>query len=80
MSNDLKERAANGDWTSVISDSEVIEAVEKNEPAGTSEVANEIQMSRQGADRRLKILLNDEDTDILQRKKIGASVVWYLDN
>jgi predicted ArsR family transcriptional regulator len=80
MGNDLKERGESGEWTAVISDQEILEAVAEYEPARTNEVADEIGMSRQGTDRRLKIMLNDGETERLQRKKVGASVVWYLND
>lgn len=71
-----KERSNTGEWTSSVSDSDVLEAIEKHEPAATSEVADEIGMTRQGAGNRLKKLL---DNKLVNRKMIGSSAVWYQD-
>jgi len=55
---------------------EVLEAVQKHEPAGTSEVAEELGVERPSADYRLRRL---EDEDRVTSKKIGNSLAWSLD-
>lgn len=56
-------------------DREYYHAVENNEPAATSEVADEVGVSRQEADRRLRKL---ESQGKVKKKKVGVSLVWYL--
>jgi len=55
-------------------DDELLAAVRAHEPAATSEVAEEVGMTRQGADRRLRRL---RDAGRVNSKKIGASLVWF---
>jgi predicted ArsR family transcriptional regulator len=69
-----KERTESGEWTKTVSDTDVLNAVDRHEPAATSEVAESIGMTRQGAEKRLKALLENEK---VSRKMIGASAVWY---
>ena len=57
------------------SDSDFLDAVEKNAPASTSEVADEVGCTRRNADMRLKRLADDGK---VKRKKIAASQVWTL--
>lgn len=64
-----------GRFTPAVSDDEVLEAVRTHEPAATSEVAEELGIARQSADYRLRQLLDRGD---VERKKIGASAVWFL--
>lgn len=64
-----------GRFTPAVSDDEVLEAVRVHEPAATSEVADELGIARQSADYRLRQLLDRGD---VERKKIGASAVWFL--
>lgn len=56
------------------SEEEYIVAVRANEPASTSEVAEAVGVSRQGADWRLRKI--EENGDV-HSKKIGASLVWF---
>lgn len=55
---------------------EFLDAVRKHEPAGTREVADEVGVTRQGADYRLRKL---RDEGKVQSKKVGRdSLVWML--
>jgi|APHM01.1.fsa_nt_gi hypothetical protein len=68
------DRATDGRFTPAVSDDEIVAAVRTHDPAGTADVADEIGMTRQGADRRLREL---RDAGRVNKKKIGASLVWY---
>jgi hypothetical protein len=69
-----KERNTDGRFTPEYTDAEILAAVRAHEPAATSEVAGELDMTRQGADRRLRLLRDDGR---VSSKKIGASLVWF---
>lgn len=56
------------------SDEELLEAVEENYPAATSEVAEDVGIVRQSADYRLRKL---REAARVRSKKIGASLVWF---
>jgi|APHM01.1.fsa_nt_gi hypothetical protein len=72
------EREKNGEWVSTVTDADLIAAVQEHSPAATSEVADDIDMTRVGAHKRLNKLLDAEHSRGLQKKKIGASVVWFV--
>lgn len=63
-----------GRFTPDHTDADVLAAVRAHEPAATSEVGDELGISRQGADRRLRQL---RDEGRVASKKIGASLVWF---
>lgn len=67
-------RDTEGQFTPEHTDAEILAAVRAHEPAGTSEVAEAVGMTRQGADRRLRRL---REAGQVHSKKIGASLVWY---
>lgn len=67
-------RNDHGQFESEHSDSDVLAAVDANTPAATSEVANDLGISRQAADYRLRQL---RDEGRVEAKKIGASLVWF---
>ena len=69
-----KQRNQKGRFTPEHTDAEILAAVRAHEPAATSEVANEVGMTRQGADRRLRRLRDEGEVN---SKKIGASLVWF---
>jgi len=69
-----REREESGEYAPTVTDREVLEAVEKNEPAATSEVAEEVGIVRQAADYRLRQLREEAR---VRNKKIGASLVWF---
>lgn len=71
-----RERNEGGQFEPEYTDEEVIEAVAENEPAGTTEVADELGIARQSADYRLRRLLDD---DRVSKKKVGNSLVWSVD-
>jgi len=71
-----KPRTETGEWEPTATEKEVIEAIQKHSPAATSEVADEIGMTRQGADARLRRLY---ETGAVDKKKIGASLVWFVE-
>ncbi len=57
-------------------DRKYLAAVADREPAGTSEIAEEVGVTRQNADKRLRRL---EDQGKVSCKKIGTSLVWSLE-
>lgn len=69
-----KERTDSGQFAPEYTDDELLAAVQAHEPAATSDVADEVGMSRQGVDRRLRQLRGEGRVD---SKKIGASLVWF---
>lgn len=54
---------------------EYLTAVREHEPASTSEVAEAVGVTRQGADSRLRRL---EDEGLVTSTKIGNSLAWAL--
>ena len=69
------DRDTAGRFTGSIDDADVIAAVRAHDPAATSEIGEELGISRQGADRRLRSL---RDAGGVSSKKIGASLVWFI--
>ncbi len=69
-----RDRGDGGTFQPEVSDAELLDAVRANSPAATSEVAEEVDMSRQGADARLRQL---REHNRVENKKIGASLVWF---
>jgi predicted ArsR family transcriptional regulator len=69
-----EQRNQDGRFRPEHTDAEILAAVRTHEPAATSEVADEVDMTRQGADRRLRSL---RDEGRVSSKKIGASLVWF---
>jgi predicted transcriptional regulator len=65
----------NGQWTSTVSDADILAAVEEHSPAATSEVGEAVDMTRPGAYKRLTKL---HESGSVEKKKIAASVVWFL--
>lgn len=55
------------------SDDEYLEAVREHEPVTTSDVAEVVGVSRQGADYRLRRL---EAAGLVEREVVGNSLVW----
>lgn len=66
-------RNEEGRFKAQISDMEILEIVQHLEPAGTQEVADHLEISRQGADYRLRQLRNQ---GVLSSKKVGGTMVW----
>lgn len=52
-----------------------LEAVREYEPAATSEVAEAVSVTRQGADYRLRQL---EEDGLVRSKMAGNSLVWFV--
>jgi predicted transcriptional regulator len=71
-----RERNEGGQFEPEYTDKEVMEVVAENEPAGTTEVADELGIVRQSADYRLHRLLDGER---ISKKKVGNSLVWSVD-
>lgn len=71
----MSDRTPGGQFTPSNTDDEFVAAVRIHEPAATSEVANELGVTRQNADQRLRKL---DEAGRVKRKKIGASLVWFL--
>ncbi|WP_254544443.1 helix-turn-helix domain-containing protein [Halomarina pelagica] len=59
------------------SDADVLAAVAKYAPAGTTEIAEELGIERPSADYRLRQL---EAEGAVRKKKIGSSLAWSLAN
>ena len=66
-----------GRFATKYDEADILAAVEANEPAATSEVADSVGFARQNADYRLRRL---EDEGKVRSKKVGASLVWMLDD
>lgn len=71
-----RDRNERGQYESEHAVEEYVEAVRKHEPAATSEVADEVGVTRQGADYRLRQL---EEKGLVRKKKIGPALVWMVD-
>lgn len=71
-----RERNEGGRFEPEHTNEEVLEAVRKHEPAGTKEVADELDIARQSADYRLRRLL---DEGRVSKKKVGNSLVWSVE-
>ncbi|MEF8843025.1 MAG: winged helix-turn-helix domain-containing protein [Haloarculaceae archaeon] len=69
------ERDERGRFQPANSDEVFLEAVTAREPAGTTEIAEAIGVTRQNADQRLRQL---EDEGKIASKRIGNSLVWSL--
>jgi predicted ArsR family transcriptional regulator len=72
-----KPRTETGEYESTVTNQDILAAVDTHSPAATSEVADEIDMTRQGADARLRRLHESGD---VEKKKIGASLVWFIND
>ncbi|WP_460918340.1 helix-turn-helix domain-containing protein [Salinarchaeum chitinilyticum] len=70
-----RERDDNGRFERNVSDNEVLAAVEKHAPAGTTEVADELGIARQSADYRLRQL---QERGLVSSKKIGGTLAWMI--
>lgn len=68
-------RDESGRFSRGVEDGDILAAVRAHDPAATSEIAEEVGISRQGADRRLRELRN---AGKVSSKKIGASLVWFM--
>lgn len=69
-----KERDTSGRYSRSVDDTDVVAAVQAHDPAATSEIAEAVGITRQGADRRLRDL---RERGEVSSKKIGASLVWF---
>ena len=74
MSED-RERNDRGRFEPEHTDEAVLEAVRKHEPAGTREIASELEIARQSADYRLRKLLDEGQ---VSKQKIGNSLAWSV--
>jgi predicted nucleotidyltransferase len=74
---DMDRDSQSGHFEQTYSDSEFIAAVRKYDPASTQEIANEIGIHRRSAQHRLDKLA---DSGKVSKKKVGNSLVWFLDN
>ena len=70
-----RERDESGRYRREHSDADVLDAVRRHEPAGTSDVASELGIARQSADYRLRQL---EDREQVTKKKIGRTLAWFV--
>ncbi|WP_435078686.1 helix-turn-helix domain-containing protein [Halococcus sp. AFM35] len=69
-------RDSTGRFAAKYDEQDILDAVRENEPAATSEVADSVGFARQNADYRLRRLENEGK---VRSKKVGASLVWMLD-
>lgn len=69
-----RDHDADGTFSPEHTDAEILAAVRAHEPAATSEVADELGVTRQAVDRRLR---NLRDAGRVNSKKIAASLVWF---
>lgn len=69
-----EDRDQRGRFTQQHTDTDVLAAVRAHEPAGTSEVADELGIARQSADYRLRKLLEEGRVN---KKQIGKSLIWF---
>jgi predicted nucleotidyltransferase len=73
-----RNRAATGEFAPEVADEEILSVLrERDTPVVTAtEIANEIDMTRQAVTRRLKRM---HDEGLVGRKEVGArAVVWWL--
>lgn len=70
-----RERDKSGKYAPSYSDADILNAVEKHEPASTKEIADELGMVRQSADYRLRKLLEQGS---VSKKTIGNSLAWSI--
>jgi predicted transcriptional regulator len=71
-----RERDDHGQFQSEFTDSEIIEAISKNEPAATLEIAQAVgYSSRSAAQYRLEKL---EAAGRVRSKKVGRELVWMV--
>ena len=70
-----RQRDSSGRFELEVSDSEILDAVRENEPAGTTEVSDAVGLARQNADYRLRQLCG---VGRVESKKVGQSLVWML--
>ena len=68
-----RERDEQGQYTPTYSNAEILDIVEQYEPASTKQIADELDITRQSADYRLRKLL---DQGMVSNKKIGNSLAW----
>lgn len=69
------DRDEQGRFAAKHTDDDVLAAVRKHEPAGTTEVADELGSKRPSADYRLRRL---EEERKVTSKMIGNSLAWSL--
>lgn len=74
---DERDRNERGQFEPEHSDEEVIAEVRKHQPAGTGEIAKELNIARQSADYRLKRLENEGK---VKSKKIGGTLAWSVES
>lgn len=65
-----------GRFAAKYDEQDILDAVQTNEPAATSEVADTVGFARQNADYRLRRL---EEEGKVRSKKVGPALVWMLD-
>jgi predicted transcriptional regulator len=69
------DRNERGEFESTMSDSDVLDAVRRHDPASTAEVGDVLGIRRHSADYRLRKL---HDAGDVGKKKIAASLVWFI--
>lgn len=70
-----RDRNERGRYTAEYESEDFLSAVEENEPATTTEVADTVGCVRQNADYRLRRLKAE---GLVQSKKVGPSLVWTV--
>lgn len=72
-----RDRNEQGRYEPEHDDSDILDAVQRNDPAGTQEVAEELGIARQSADYRLRRLA---ETGKVSNKKVGGTLVWSVED
>jgi hypothetical protein len=68
-------RDEDGRFSEKRTDTEVLDAVQAHAPAPTSDVADDLDVTRQAADYRLRRL---QEEDRVASKKIGGALAWTV--
>ena len=76
MSED-RTRDDTGRFQSEFDDDEIIEAISNMQPtAGTADIAEELGVTRQSADYRLRRL---EEEGRIRKETVGRTLIWFVD-
>lgn len=68
-----RERNDHGQYTPKFTDTDLFNAVRDNEPATTTEIARELDVTRQAVSQRIGTL---EDDGVVEKKDVGSAVIW----
>ncbi len=71
------ERDDKGRFTKKVTDKEIIQAVKKHQPAGTTDIAKEVGIKQPNAYKRLKQL---EKENKVKGEMVAKTLVWTIKN